>query len=53
MKGLKTNESAYKRQKDDDKKREMEYVVQMENEMSNVLIELDVRTFNKKLSEFV
>jgi len=45
LKELKVNESAYKKQKDDEKRKEFDYVNSKENEMSNVLIELDVKFY--------
>jgi len=42
LRELKMNEMTYKKQKDDEKRKEVEYVISKESEMSNILIELDV-----------
>lgn len=47
MRGLKSQETTYKMQKEEDKKREVDLLNAKQNEMSNVLIELDVRSIVK------
>lgn len=42
LREIKNQELAYKKQKESDKKREIEFLNAKQNEVSNVLVELDV-----------
>ena len=44
---MKEKEFTYKKQKEEDKKRETEYLYSKQNEMSNIMIDIDVRKENK------